>query len=115
MISTITASKKEYIEMRTKSDWQDPMFLGKQLSEEERMIAQTAYDYCQSNLLPRVLDANRDEVFHREIMNELGELGLLGMTIEEEYGGSAMGYLAHVVAIEEIARGSGSTALRPVR
>ena len=44
MISTITASKKEYIEMRTKSDWQDPMFLGKQLSEEERMIAQTAYD-----------------------------------------------------------------------
>ena len=89
---------------RTKSDWQDPMFLGKQLTEEERMIAQTAYDYCQSNLLPRVLDANRDEVFHREIMNELGELGLLGATLPGEYGGSEVNYVSSGLIAREVER-----------
>jgi len=90
--------------MRTKSDWQDPMFLGKQLSEEERMIAQTAHDYCQSNLLPRVLDANRNEVFHREIMNELGELGLLGSTLPGEYGGSEVNYVSYGLIAREVER-----------
>ena len=90
--------------MRTKSDWQDPMFLGKQLTEEERMIAQTAHDYCQSNLLSRVLDANRDEVFHREIMNELGELGLLGSTLPGEYGGSEVNYVSYGLIAREVER-----------
>lgn len=88
----------------TKSDWQDPMFLGKQLTEEERMISQAAYDYCQSNLLPRVLDANRNEVFHREIMNELGELGLLGATLPGQYGGSEVNYVSYGLIAREVER-----------
>ncbi|MGK0441844.1 MAG: glutaryl-CoA dehydrogenase, partial [Pseudohongiellaceae bacterium] len=54
----------------TSFNWQDPMFLDSQLTEEERMIRDTAHDYCQQKLLPRVLEANRHEHFDREIMNE---------------------------------------------
>jgi glutaryl-CoA dehydrogenase len=89
---------------RTPYDWQDPMFLGQQLTEEERLISQTANDYCQSKLLPRVLDANRDEVFHREIMNELGELGLLGATLPAQYGGSEVNYVSYGLIAREVER-----------
>ena len=65
-----------------KFNWEDPLNLDGQLTEEELMVKQTAFDYCQEQLMPRVLEANRHEVFHREIMNEFGELGMLGVTVD---------------------------------
>ena len=68
-------------------DWQDPLLLENQLSDEERMIRDAARGYCQDKLMPRVISANREERFDREIMTELGEQGLLGATVAEEFGG----------------------------
>ena len=87
-----------------KFDWQDPMFLNNQLSEEERMIRDAAHDYCQSKLLPRVLMANRDEIFDTSIMSELGELGLLGSTLPVEYGGSEVNYVSYGLVAREVER-----------
>jgi len=88
----------------TPFNWQDPMMLDAQLTEEERMIRDSAHDYCQEKLLPRVLDANRNERFDREIMNELGELGLLGATLPEEYGGSGINYVSYGLIAREVER-----------
>lgn len=66
--------------------WEDPFLLDQQLTDEERMVRDTAHSYCQEKLLPRVTSAFEEERFDREIMNEMGELGLLGPTIPEEYG-----------------------------
>ena len=63
-------------------DWTDPLLLDEALTEEERMVRDSARAYCQEKLLPRVLEANRRERFDREIMNEMGALGFLGATIE---------------------------------
>ena len=89
---------------RVSFDWQDPMFLEQQLSEEERMIRDAARDYCQDGLMPRVQMANRDEVFHREIMNEFGELGLLGATLPEEYGCAGVNYVSYGLVAREVER-----------
>ncbi len=89
---------------RTAFDWQDPMFLEQQLNDEERMIRDASRDYCQSRLMPRVQRANRDEVFDREIMNEFGELGLLGSTLPEEYGCAGASYTAYGLAAREVER-----------
>ncbi len=89
---------------RTAFDWQDPMFFEQQLSDEERMIRDAARDYCQSRLMPRVQRANRDEVFDREIMNEFGELGLLGSTLPEEYGCAGASYTAYGLTAREVER-----------
>ncbi|MBL9036688.1 MAG: acyl-CoA dehydrogenase family protein, partial [Rhodospirillaceae bacterium] len=62
--------------------WEDPLLIEDLLSEEERMVRDTARDYAQDKLMSRVKEANRHEKFDREIMNELGELGLLGSTID---------------------------------
>ena len=85
-------------------NWQDPMFLDSQLTEEERMIRDTAHDYCQEKLLPRVLEANRHEHFDREIMNELGQLGLLGATLPIQYGGSDVNYVSYGLVAREVER-----------
>ncbi|PHR83852.1 MAG: acyl-CoA dehydrogenase [Colwellia sp.] len=85
-------------------NWQDPMFLDNQLTEEERMIRDTAYDYCQAKLQPRVLEANRNEVFDREIMRELGQLGLLGATLPVQYGGSEINYVSYGLVAREVER-----------
>ncbi|HKJ51644.1 MAG TPA: acyl-CoA dehydrogenase family protein, partial [Gammaproteobacteria bacterium] len=63
---------------RVTFDWQDPMFFEQQLGDEERLIRDAAREYCQQQLMPRIRLANRDEVFDREIINEFGQLGLLG-------------------------------------
>ncbi len=60
--------------------WEDPFLFEEQLTDEERAVMQSARDYAQAKLMPRVLMANRNEVFHREIMNEMGDAGLLGPT-----------------------------------
>jgi glutaryl-CoA dehydrogenase len=88
----------------TSFSWQDPMFLDSQLSEEERMIRDTAHDYCQEKLLPRVLEANRHEHFDPEIMNELGQLGLLGATLPAQYGGSDVNYVSYGLVAREVER-----------
>ena len=75
--------------------WDDPFLLDSQLTEEERMVQQMAHQYCQEKLQPRVLQAYRHENFDREIMNEFGELGLLGSTIPEEYGCAGMNYVIY--------------------
>jgi glutaryl-CoA dehydrogenase len=85
-------------------DWQDPLGLDSQLSEEERMIQDSIRSYSQDKLLPRVQKAFRDETFDREIMNEMGELGLLAITIPEQYGGSGLGYVAYGLITREIER-----------
>nr|WP_163503104.1 acyl-CoA dehydrogenase [Halomonas socia] len=83
--------------------WEDPFRLVDQLSEDERMVHQTAHDYCQDKLLPRVLEANRHERFDREIMNEMGELGLLGATMEG-YGGAGLNYVSYGLIAREVER-----------
>lgn len=88
----------------TTFDWADPLGLNAELSEEERMVQDAARNYAQAQLLPRVIEANRNEHFHPEIMTELGEMGLLGVTAPEEYGGSNLGYVSYGLAAREIER-----------
>ena len=85
-------------------DWADPFDLNSQLTEDERLVRDTARDYAQEKLLPRVTSAYLDERFDREIMNEMGELGLLGPTIPSEYGGAGLGYVAYGLAAREVER-----------
>ncbi|MGI9411999.1 MAG: acyl-CoA dehydrogenase family protein, partial [Hyphomicrobiaceae bacterium] len=84
--------------------WDDPFLLDDQLSEEERMIRDTARDYCQSKLMPRVTDAYLNERTDREIFNEMGELGLLGITVPEEYGCAGASYVAYGLVAREVER-----------
>ncbi|HLH87391.1 MAG TPA: acyl-CoA dehydrogenase [Xanthobacteraceae bacterium] len=85
-------------------DWEDPLDLEGQLSEEERMVRDTARGYAQDKLMPRVLTAYREERFDREIFNEMGALGLIGSTIPEEYGGAGLGYVAYGLIAREVER-----------
>jgi len=84
--------------------WADPFLLDSELTEEERMIQDTARTYAQERLLPRVLEATRREHFHREIMNEMGELGLLGATLPARYGCSGVNYVAYGLMAREVER-----------
>ena len=85
-------------------NWEDPFLIEDQLTEEERMIRDTARAYCHDKLMPRIIDANRNEIFHREIMNEMGELGLLGSTIPEEFGGVGANYTSYGLVAREVER-----------
>ena len=84
--------------------WDDLLLLDDQLTEEERLVADTARGYAQDKLMPRVMSAYREERFDREIMNEMGALGLLGVTIPETYGGAGLGYVCYGLAAREIER-----------
>lgn len=83
--------------------WEDPLGLQDQFTDEERLIQDSARAYCQNKLMPRVLEANRHERFDREIMNELGELGLLGSTIEG-YGCAGVNYVSYGLVAREVER-----------
>src|SRR6266571_5259728 len=85
-------------------NWEDPLDLEGELSEEERMVRATAHGYAQDKLLPRVLTAYREERFDREILTEMGALGLLGPTIPEQYGGAGLGQVAYGLIAREIER-----------
>lgn len=85
-------------------DWADPFRLDAQLTDEERMVRDTARDYAQDKLLPRVTKAYLDEDFDREIMTEMGALGLLGSTIPEEFGGAGLGYVSYGLVAREVER-----------
>lgn len=84
-------------------NWEDPLNLVHRLSEDEIMVMQTARAYCQDKLMPRVLSANREERFDREIMNELGALGLLGPTIDG-YGCAGVNYVSYGLVAREVER-----------
>src|SRR5688572_1139141 len=88
---------------RAEFQWEDALLLEDQLTEEERMVRDTARNYAQDKLMSRVLEANRHEKFHREIMNELGELGLLGSTIEG-YGCAGANYVSYGLIAREVER-----------
>ena len=85
-------------------EWDDPFLLEDQLSEDERMVRDTARSYCDDRLMTRVLEANRHERFDRDIMTEMGELGLLGPTIPEEYGGVGTSYVSYGLVAREVER-----------
>ncbi|RUO26765.1 acyl-CoA dehydrogenase [Aliidiomarina minuta] len=85
-------------------NWQDPFVLEQMLSDDERMIEDTARAYCQDKLQPRILMANRNEVFDREIMTELGALGLLGATLPEKYGCAGVNYVSYGLIAREVER-----------
>jgi glutaryl-CoA dehydrogenase len=83
--------------------WDDPLLLEEALTDEERLVRDSARDYCREKLMPRVLTANREERFDREIMTELGALGMLGPTIEG-YGCAGVSYVAYGLVAREIER-----------
>lgn len=84
-------------------NWIDPLLLDQQLTEEERMVRDSARAYCQDKLLPRVLTANREERFDREIMSEMGELGLLGCTLDN-WGCAGLSHVAYGLVAREVER-----------
>ncbi len=90
--------------MSSEFNWQDPLDLESMLTQEERMIRDSARAFCEDKLAPRVLNGFRNEVFDREIMNEAGELGLLGVMVDEKYGGSGLSYTAYGLIAREIER-----------
>jgi len=85
-------------------NWEDPLLLDQQLTEEERMVRDSARQYCQDKLMPRVLNSFRNEQTDVEIFREMGELGLLGATIPEQYGGSGLNYVCYGLIAREVER-----------
>jgi glutaryl-CoA dehydrogenase len=85
-------------------DWADPFDLNHQLTDEERMVRDTAEAFAQGNLQPRVTEAYLNENFDREIMREMGSLGLLGATISPEYGGAGLGYVSYGLIARAVER-----------
>jgi glutaryl-CoA dehydrogenase len=84
--------------------WDDPLDLESQLTEEERMVRDTARDYAQEKLFPRVLAANREGTFNHDIVREMGALGMLGVTIPQEYGGAGLNYVCYGLIARELER-----------
>ena len=83
-------------------NWQDPFLIEQQLSPDERMIRDAAHAYCQERLQPRVLEQFRHETTDPSIFREMGELGLLGPTIPEQYGGAGLNYVSYGLVAREI-------------
>lgn len=85
-------------------NWIDPLLLEQQLTDEERMVRDSAASYCQQKLMPRVLESFRHEQTDASIFREMGELGLLGATIPEQYGGSGLNYVCYGLIAREVER-----------
>ena len=81
------------------------------LGETADLLRETVRDFAAAELAPRAADIDRDNLFPADMWKKMGDLGLLGITVSEEYGGAAMGYLEHVIAMEELSRASASVAL----
>jgi glutaryl-CoA dehydrogenase len=101
LVSSQTASPST---PRTQFNWADPFLLDRQLTDEERMIRDSARAYCQDRLAPRVLDMFRREQSDPSIFRELGELDMLGIVIPEEYGGAGLGYVSYGLVAREVER-----------
>jgi len=102
-MSQVAAATPRKTASRTEFKWDDPLLLEDQLSEEERLVRDSARQYCQEKLMPRVLEAHRHERFDRAIMTELGGLGLLGATIEG-YGCAGVNYVCYGLVAREVER-----------
>ena len=89
---------------QTAFNWADPLLLDRQLSEEERMVRESAWNYAQDKLAPRVLQAFRHEKMDTSIFREMGELGLFGSTIPEQYGGSGLSHVCYGLIAREVER-----------
>jgi glutaryl-CoA dehydrogenase len=85
-------------------NWEDPLDLEGELSEDERMVRDTARGFAQDKLFPQILKAYREERFDRSVISDMGALGLLGPTIPEEYGGAGLGYVAAGLITRELER-----------
>ena len=85
-------------------NWADPLLLDQQLTADERMVRDAAAAYCQDKLMPRVLQSFRNEKTDVEIFREMGELGLLGPTIPEQYGGPGLNYVSYGMIAREVER-----------
>jgi len=85
------------------SNWDDILILDDQLTEEERLIKQSAKDYCENSLMPRILEANRNEIFDKDIYKELGDMGFLGCTIKG-YGCAGVNYVSYGLIAREVER-----------
>ena len=84
--------------------WEDPFNFEEQLTEEERLIRDSTREFCQDKLASRILEANRREEFDREILNEMGSMGMLGSVLPEEYGGSGTSYVGYGLVSREVER-----------
>ncbi len=91
-------------EPASRFDWSDPFLLESQLSDDERMIRDSAREYAETQLMPRILEANRQERFDREILNEMGARGLLGSTLPEEYGCAGVNHVCYGLVAREVER-----------
>ena len=89
---------------RASFHWDDPLLLAEQLSDDERMVVDSARAYCQDKLKPRVLEAFRHEKMDVSIFPEMGALGLLGPTIPEQYGGAGLNYVSYGLIAREVER-----------
>ena len=85
-------------------NWADPFNFDEQLSEEERAVRDSVHEFAQARLMSRVIEANRKEHFDREIMNEMGEIGILGSTLSEKYGCANLSYVCYGLAAREVER-----------
>lgn len=97
----MSASQK-HAEPTQRFDWKDPFLIDEQLTDDERMIRDAARAYCRDKLMPRVISANREERFDREIMTEMGAQGLLGAMVGEAYGGAGVGHVAYGLIAREV-------------
>jgi len=100
---TKVAQTRNASSTKTKFDWKDPFLLESMLTEEERMIKDQVQNYCQDKLMPRIIMANRHEKFDREIMNEMGAMGMLGSTIKG-YGCAGVSSVAYGLIAREVER-----------
>src|SRR6202011_3506617 len=101
MTSSLALAQPSAVSADAVFDWTDPLLLDDALSDEERMVRDSAHAYCQEKLFPRVLEANRHERFDREIMTEMGALGFLGATIEG-YGCAGVNYVSYGLIAREV-------------
>src|SRR5271169_4488544 len=102
-LAPVSPTPSRHTESEARFDWADPLLLEDELSEDERMVRDSARAYCQEKLFPRVLEANRHEHFDRAIMNEMGALGFLGATIEG-YGCASVNYVCYGLIAREVER-----------